>query len=107
MFSRFTASNLGYVGIAVMNGYRGVFFDAFLAAFFTGSLAAFFEANRAVLFPVGFSAELRVRRMGCKSQGSGASSFAGCFSGRPEFFPVASCFNLRMSSRCSFAIMPK
>ena len=46
MFSRFTASNLGYVGIAVMNGYRRDFFDAFLAAFFIGFFGAFFSGPR-------------------------------------------------------------
>ncbi len=87
--------------------YVRVFFDAFLAAFLADFLGAFFEADGAVLFPAGFADDRPVRRMGCKSQGSGTASLADCFSDCPEFFPAAACFNLRMSAACSSAIVPK
>ena len=43
-----------------------------------------------------------VRRMGCISHGSGTALSVGRFSGCPEVFPLAACFNLRMSSALLF-----
>lgn len=87
--------------------YRRAFFDAFLAAFFATFLGALLAADLVVPFAPRFAAARLAGRMGCMSQGSGTALSADCFSGGPEFFPAAACFNLRMSSACSSAIMPK
>jgi hypothetical protein len=87
--------------------YRRAFFAAFLAAFFAAFLGAFLVADLVVRFAPRFAAARLAGRMGCMSHGSGTASSADCFSGGPEFFPAAPCFNLRMSSACSSAIVPK
>lgn len=100
-------ANLGRARERLPPGYRRVLFDAFLEAFFANFVGDFFEADRAVLFPIGFADERGVRRMGCKSQGSGAASSRDCFSDCPEVFSAAACFNLRMSAACPSAIVLK
>jgi hypothetical protein len=84
--------------------YRRAFLDAFLAAFFVVFVGAFLGADLAA---PRFAAEPLAGRMGCISHGSATGLPASCFFGGAEFFPAAACFNLRMSSACFSAIMPK
>src|ERR1019366_6379248 len=86
--------------------YGRAFFVAFLVAFFAAFLGAFLDADLVLALASRFAAARLAGRMGCISHGSGTALSAGCFSGGPEVFPATACFNLRMSSACSSAIMP-